>query len=127
MPTFSGGGIALFPLFGVPFVVVGIAMFLSPLWSYLKSLRTVYVITNRRAITFNGGRSMTIRSYPPEKLQDIFRRQKRDGSGDIIFTPKPWLESGKNKQTEELGFLRIANPKQVEQMLEALGKKSYKR
>jgi hypothetical protein len=50
VPYFSNG-VESFPAFGVPFLLIGIAMLLAPLWTYRKALRTVYVITDRRAIT----------------------------------------------------------------------------
>ena len=52
MPNFSRGGFSLFPLFGLPFVLIGLGMFSSPFWAYRRALKTVYVITNRRAIAF---------------------------------------------------------------------------
>jgi len=55
LPDFSEGGFSFFPLFGVSFVLIGLAMLSSPLWAYRKAFKTVYVITNKRAITFNGG------------------------------------------------------------------------
>lgn len=39
MPDFSKGGASLFPLFGLPFVLVGIGMLSSSLWTYKKLLR----------------------------------------------------------------------------------------
>lgn len=113
-------GVDLFPLFGVPFVLIGLGMLSSPLWAYRKSLKTVYVITDRRAITFDGGWSTTIRSYPPSKLTDIYRKEKRNGSGDVVISRKAWRDSDGDHQSEELGFLRIQNPKQVESMLNKL-------
>src|SRR5262249_26897020 len=46
-------------LFGIPFVLVGLIMFCTPWWLRRRmrrgAARTAYVITNRRAIIFNGG------------------------------------------------------------------------
>jgi hypothetical protein len=42
----------LFPLFGVPFLLIGLGMLLSPLWMRRISRDTYYVITDRRAIIF---------------------------------------------------------------------------
>ena len=120
MPDFGKGAFSFFPLFGVPFVLMGLAMLSSPLWAYKKSFKTVYVITNRRALTFDGGWSTTIRSYAPEKLHDIYRREKRDGSGDVIIARDAWRDSEGDRQPVELGFFRIRNPKEIEQMLKAL-------
>ena len=122
MPDFSEG-INFFPLFGVPFVLVGFGMLSTPFWFYRKAFRTLYVITDRRAITFIGGRSTTIRSYPPNRLQEIYRKERRDGSGDVVIALKARHDSDGDRQSEELGFLRIRNPKEVEQMLKQLAQK----
>lgn len=125
MPDFGEGGFSLFPLFGVPFVLIGLGMLSSPIWAFKKAFRTVYVITDRRAITIEGIWSTTIRSYPPDKLQDIYRKEKRDGSGDVIITRRAWRDSDGDRRSEELGFLRIRNPKEVEQMLKTMAERMY--
>ena len=123
--TRNAGGMSLaFPLFGLPFILIGIAMLSSPIWAYRKSFKTVYVITNRRAITFDGGWSTTIRSYPPEKLQDLYRREKRDGSGDVIISRRAWRDTDGDRRSEELGFMRVPNPKEVEEMLKRLSERA---
>lgn len=119
IPQFNQG-FDFFPLFGVPFVLIGIGMLSSPLWAYRNQLKTVYLITDRRAITIDGGRSSTIRSYLPDNLRDIFRREHKDGTGDVVITRNAWKDSDGDKQIQELGFLRIQNAKSVESMLKAL-------
>ena len=109
-----------FALFGVPFILVGFAMLSSPIWAYRKALTTVYVITDKRAMTFEGGWSTTIRSYPPDRLQEICRRERRDGTGDVLIARRAWRDSDGDRQSEELGFLRIGDPKEVERMLKEL-------
>ncbi len=119
IPDFKNG-LDLFPLFGVPFILIGIGMLSSPLYVYWKALTTVYVITNKRAITFDGGWSTTIQSYFPENLKEIYRKERRNGTGDVIITRRSWRDSDDRQQIEELGFWRIKNPKNVEQMLKTL-------
>jgi hypothetical protein len=119
------GLFSVFPLFGLPFILIGLGMLSSPLWAYRRAKKTVYVITDRRAITFEGGwSSTTIRNYPPEKLTDIFRTEKRDGSGNVIIARRAWRDSDGDKQTEELGFLRIADVKDVERRLQNLARQA---
>lgn len=120
MPNFAEGGFSFFPLFGIPFVLIGLAMLSSPLWAYRKAFKTAYVITDRRVITFDGGWLTTIRSYRPGQLQDVYRKERRDGSGDVIFARRAWRDSDGDRQSEELGFLRIRNPKEVEQMIKKI-------
>jgi len=114
------GFFSAFPLFGLPFILIGLGMLSGPIWAYRKALKTVYVITNRRAITFDGGRSLTIRSYPPDRLTDFYRKERKDGTGDVIISRRAWRDSDGDRQSEELGFLRVREPKTVEAMLKKL-------
>lgn len=123
IPDFDKGE-DLFPLFGVPFVLIGIGMLSTPLWTYRKSLRTVYVITDRRAITFEGGFRMTIRSFPPERLTYIYRTQRRDGSGDVVIESRESVDSDGHKQVEERGFMYVRKAQEVERMLKQLAEKA---
>lgn len=124
LPDFSKGGFSLFPLFGVPFFLIGIGMLSAPLWAYRKTFKTIYVITNRRAITFDAGWTTTIRSYPPGRLQNIHRKEKRDGTGDVVLGQRVWSGSEGGQQAMDLGFLNIRDPKTVEQMLRKLAEQA---
>jgi len=116
----AGGLFHVFPLFGVPFILIGLVMLSAPIWAYRKALKTVYVITDRRAITFDGGWTTTIRSYGPEQLNEVYRKERKDGTGDIIIARRAWRDSDGDRRSEELGFLRIRDPKTVEAMLKGL-------
>lgn len=123
IPQFNQG-FDFFPLFGVPFFLIGIGMLSSPLWAYRSQLKTVYLITDRRAITIDGGRTSTIRSYLPKDLKEIFRREHKDGTGDVIIKRDAWKDSDGDKHMQDLGFLRIQNAKSVETMLKEMAKQS---
>jgi hypothetical protein len=57
-------------------------------------------------------------------LKDIFRREHKDGTGDVIITRTAWKDSDGDKQMQELGFLRIQNAKTVETMLKTMAEQS---
>ncbi len=124
--SYKGGfsWFSLFPLFGVPFVLIGIGMLSAPFVAYFRSKKTAYVITDKRAITIEGGKSTVIRSYPPEKLLEIFRTEKKNGSGDVIIVNRSWKDSDGDRQSEQLGFLRVRDAKQIEDKLKELAAKS---
>jgi hypothetical protein len=124
LPDFSKGGFSFFPLFGLPFVLIGIGMLSAPLWAYRKAFKTVYVITDRRAITFEAGWKTTIRSYHPDRLQNIHRLEKRDGTGDVVLGQRLWSSSEGGQQSMDLGFLNIRDPKTVEAMLKKLAEQA---
>lgn len=113
----------VFPLFGLPFILIGIWMLASP-WRAKKklaqmALRTAYVITDRRAIIFDSGfvaygtiaammprmpgmpralsgDSLQIESFGPTDLTHITRIQHSDGTGDLIFVEKPFATNTPN-------------------------------
>lgn len=113
MPNFQQG-FDFFPLFGIPFVLIGFGMLSAPLWIAKKARRTVYVLTDRRAILFDGGWSTTIRSFGPERLTDLRRVQRPDGSGDLIFEKSLSYDSDGDKRSTDIGFLAIPDVKDVE-------------
>lgn len=125
MPDFSSGGFSFFPLFGVPFVLIGFGMLSSPFWFYLKAFKTVYAITDRRAITFEVGWTTTIRSYTPDRLQNVYRKEKRDKTGDVILEQRVRSGSEGGQQTQDLGFINIREPKTVEGMLKKLAEQAH--
>ncbi|MCX8082281.1 MAG: hypothetical protein N3D17_02630 [bacterium] len=105
-----------FPLFGLPFLVVGIGILTSPLWTYRKALKTLYVITNKRAIVFIDGRTTVINSYFSGQLQNIQRVERKDGTGDIIFGQ----DLVKSKNVDMDGFLNIRQPRIAEEILKKI-------
>jgi len=92
----------LFPLWGLPFIVVGLGMLSSPLWAYRRAIRTAYAITNKRAIILEGGRSRIIRSIAPESFAHLVRRERSGGRGDIVFSGS--VESLLQDPNEEARF-----------------------
>jgi hypothetical protein len=110
-----------FSLFGLPFVFIGFGMLSSPFWMLRKAWRTVYVITDRRAILFEGGfRGVGIRSFGPERLSDLRRKQRADGSGDVIFERHVRYDSDGDRRSTDIGFFGVENVKAVEDRLRQL-------
>jgi hypothetical protein len=120
------GPFKLFPLFGVPFVLIGIGMLTAPIWMKRKARRTVYMITDQRAVILSEGlRGRTrVESYAPEQLQSIMREQNADGSGDIIFVTRDWRDSDGDRRTQRIGFVGVPDVKAVEEHIRALAEKA---
>ena len=117
----SDGFSLFFPLFGVPFVLVGLGMLTSPFWLRRQAGRTVYVLTNQRAIILSRGwfGKISVRSFAPEGLSDLRRNQYADGSGDLIFTQDLRRNNNGNSYVA-VGFLGVADVKSVEEQIRAL-------
>ncbi|MES2596325.1 MAG: hypothetical protein V4662_13355 [Verrucomicrobiota bacterium] len=117
----------LFCLFGVPFILIGIALFCTPFWAYHRALKTVYVITDHRAIILEGGRTAKFSSYPPEALTCIILREHKDGTGDIIISGEVSVDSDGDSSIKELGFFQIPSPKETRARLDQLAGKPSQR
>ena len=116
LPDFSSPA-AFFPLFGLPFVLIGIGMLTSPVWMMCKAKRTVYAITDRRAIILRSGWSTDVRSFDPEDLRDLRRKERRDGSGDIVIAHDVVMSGRHGPSRTAVGFLAIPNVREVERLL----------
>ncbi len=108
-----------FPLFGVPFVLVGIGMLTSPFWVRRKALRTCYVLTDGRAIVMEPLwlRGVRFRSYGPEQLASMWRVERRNGTGDLIFQETTSTGAKRGQTRTEDGFLGVERVREVEELV----------
>lgn len=111
-----------FPLFGLPFVLIGLGLLSSPYWAWRMAKRTAYVLTNKRAIVFASGfrGSVTVRSFEPERLTDLNRKQNPDGSGDVVFTQDTRRDNDGARHSTDVGFLAVQDVKAVEDRVRSL-------
>jgi hypothetical protein len=81
----------IFPLWGIPFVTVGLYMIFGRFF-YDAAIRrkTYYGITNERLIIFKSLFAQSIASFDYGTLASLNLVERGDGSGDILFaTPGP--------------------------------------
>lgn len=106
----------------IPFLLVGVVMLSAPLWALKQAKNTVYVLTDRRALSFSKTlRNIAIKSFLPHQLRNLKRIQRNDGSGDIIIEQETVYYKGRPRP-RTVGFKGVPHVKQVEDMLETLAK-----
>jgi hypothetical protein len=109
-----------FPLFGLPFVLVGLGGLALPFWRRYKARTIIYAVTDQRAITIEGGFSTTVRSYLLANLGGIERKEYRDGYGDLVLRKETFVDSEGSRSTREEGFFAIADVRRVENVVTGL-------
>jgi len=116
----SPGSIA-FPLFGVPFVLIGCCMLAAPFWAYRKGLTTVYAVTNRRALIISGAGARSVKSYSKDDIGAIERTERADGSGDVSFARQQYVGSSTTSSSTRGAaggvFYGIPDARSVERIL----------
>jgi hypothetical protein len=111
-------GFSVFPIFGVPFLLVGLGIILAPLWAFLKGGNTVYAVTNQRVMIITGGGNRSVKSYTPADIVSVEHRERPDGSGDIAITTNAIVRSNNNFTSQvKVALCGIPNVKEVVQQV----------
>ncbi len=108
------GFAVFFPWFGVPFVLVGLAMMASPLWELRKGALTVYAVTSERALILEQHLGRRLRSYRPETFTGIERSGSSENRGDVIFRTEHVRGSEGERRARTIGFFGIEDARRVE-------------
>jgi hypothetical protein len=116
MPQFNSG-MGLFPLFGIPFVLIGLGGLGSPLWMRHKARSMVYAVTDQRAITIEGKKSITVKSYLAADILNMERTEHPDGSGDLVLRSEQYRDSDGDRQTKRYGFFAVDDVRRVENLV----------
>jgi hypothetical protein len=113
----------VFPLFGIPFLLVGLAMVSTPLWAARRARKNFYVLTSKRAIVWQAGLfgAVNVRSFRADDLQDMTRVEYGDGSGDLVFQQRATTtysrRHGQRQSVQQVGFLGIEDVRDVERQV----------
>jgi len=76
----------LFPLFGLPFVAIGLYLIVGRFFADARArARTIYGVTNQRILIVGGSRSQQTRSLELSAIPELALVQHKDGTGTITF------------------------------------------
>ncbi len=111
----------LFALWGIPFIGVGISMLASPFVAYRNARHTVFVVTDRRVVTIEAKmRATSVRSFAPEYIKHLERRERPDGSGDLVLAKRMENDSDGNPREIEETLVALPNVREAEHCVRAL-------
>ncbi|MDP6814583.1 MAG: hypothetical protein QF582_15315 [Alphaproteobacteria bacterium] len=110
-------GQVFFPLFGIPFMLVGAGLLLSPIWSYVEARNwLVYAITDQRLLIIRTFPRHKIESWEPADISKLERTAKPDGSGTILFADEV-RQGRRGSYTVPRGFYGVPDAKRVEEAI----------
>jgi hypothetical protein len=114
----------MFALFGVPFVIVGLGLVLSPIWHFLRSRQAIYVLTDRRAVVDIAGWFPRRLSVPLGQIRFVEAKLSTNGCGDILFRETGRTDGEGGWTTSRDGFVAVSSADQVDRLLRAAIAKS---
>jgi len=81
----------IFPLFGLPFVLIGLYLVFGRfIYTHYRRKNTLYAVTDQRIIIMNRMFNKTVRSEKINSITTIDKYVRRDGSGTISFGMMPY-------------------------------------
>jgi hypothetical protein len=86
----SIGLFAFFPLFGIPFVIAGLCMVLSPVWAWRRAKSTIYALTDRRAVIASDFPMRAMTSVEPMQLRPLEVHGGGGRRGTVYFFERPF-------------------------------------
>ena len=121
-PPVVSTAFSLFTLCGLPFLAVGLVMLTMPVWRRVIAGKIIYAITDRRAIAIGpeAWRGTVTRSFAGEKIANVARAERSDGSGDLVFEEVVSYSSssdGTSRHVTRRGFIGVDRVAEVERIL----------
>lgn len=106
----------VFPLFGVPFIIIGLYLVFPNFMGKRRLAGTVYALTNRRALVVSRRR---VTAWPLGSIESVEKRYYADGTGDLVLENGQTRLTGNNGHVRSvtLEFLGIADPDGAEAAL----------
>ena len=106
-----------FWLFGVPFLLIGLGLLLSPLWQSAQARATTYTLTTRRAVIDTTGPLARRISVPLEQIPFIELQPGRGRPGHVLFREVAAPYRNAFPTTTKDGFIAVPDADKVERLL----------
>jgi hypothetical protein len=107
----------VFPLFGLPFVLIGLWMLWQPVRAMRRARSTVYGLTGRRLLRVVEAGDRTVESVLLDQIGPIDRREDRDGFGDLRIQTHSRVDSEGDRTTERFEVLGVPDVARLERLL----------
>jgi hypothetical protein len=113
VPPFAWHNVLIASANAAVMLPIGLAMLSTPFQAWCRAAGICYALTDRRAIDCRCDHRgcLILDQLLPRSLEDIERKLKPDGSGDLTFGIRPTLMRG---LTRPFDFIHIANVLEVE-------------
>jgi hypothetical protein len=110
----------IMPLFGLPFVLIGLGMMAAPFWAMAKAKSTVHALTDKRLLTIVTGRSTKVTAVAIDRTGPVETGIGPDGSGSFKVQTGSHIDSDGDRVTDRFEFAGIDNVAELERAFRTL-------
>ena len=105
--TLTLGMAFVFLIFSTPFMAIGLGLMYSPFYLRGQMGKTLYVITNQRALSLTFGRSLKVTTLRPENIGKMEKKISPDGSGTLSIQTGTHKDSDGDKRIDTFEFAAV--------------------
>lgn len=117
----SIGPLALaFPLFGLPFVAIGVGMLSVPFLPLFVRDRVAFAITDRRLLRFVLLKRLRTQSYAGNRIGSFDRTERPDGSGSLSIVIGSHIDGDGDRRVDKLVIGEVPDIMAVERHVRAM-------
>ncbi len=113
-----------FPLFGTPFIVIGLGMLSVPFLPLFGASRTLFAVTDQRLVRIFRGPRLRTQSIPGDRVGEIDRSERRDGSGTLRIVIGSHIDSDGDRRTDHFSIGEVENVMAVETRVRELSERT---
>jgi hypothetical protein len=107
----------VFPLFGLPFIVVGLWMLWAPIRALRRAGKTAYALTERRLLRVVEANGIKVDSVLLHQIGPIDRREDAQGFGDLRIQTHSTVDSEGDRTTERFEVLGVPGVARLERLI----------
>lgn len=107
----------VFPLFGLPFVLIGFWMLWMPIRAMRNAGSTAYGLTNRRLIRLVSGERHEVASVLLDQIGPMNRDEGQDGTGNLRIQTHSRVDSDGDRLTEKFEVLGVPDVAKLERLI----------
>lgn len=107
----------IMPIFGLPFVAIGLWMLWKPIKAMRQAGQTLYALTDRRVVRLVGGRTRELHSVLLDQIGPMNRRELPDGTGHLRIETHSTTDSDGDRQTQTFDVFGVPGVAQLERLI----------
>lgn len=109
-----------FPLFGLPFIVIGLGMLSVPFVPLFLRRRVAFAVTDRRLLRFVLAGRLRTQSIPGDRIGSFDRSERPDGSGSLSIVVGSHIDSDGDRRVNRFDIGEVPDVMAVERHVRAM-------